>query len=141
MKKLLIATHGKLADGYRSSLSILTGLQDAVEYIDAYVDESDYTPRIQSFIDSIGPEDTGVIFTDIYGGSVFQKVALLLDGRKNVFHITGINLGLVIEILLSDEAITPTYLERVIDTAREGMQLVALGGVSPQPEGENEFFD
>lgn len=65
----------------------------------------------------------------------------MLDGRKNVFHITGINLGLVIEILLSDEAITPTYLERVIDTAREGMQLVALGGASPQPEGENEFFD
>lgn len=68
MKKLLIATHGKLADGYRSSLSILTGLQDAVEYIDAYVDESDYTPRIQSFIDSIGPEDTGSFLQTSTGG-------------------------------------------------------------------------
>ena len=74
MKKLLIATHGQLADGYRSSLSILTGMQDAVEYIDAYVDESDYTPGLQTFIESIGPDDTGIIFTDIYGGSVFQKV-------------------------------------------------------------------
>lgn len=73
MKKLLIATHGKLADGYRSSLSILTGMQDSVEYIDAYVDESDYTPKLQTFIDSVGPDDTGVIFTDIYGGSVFKR--------------------------------------------------------------------
>ena len=141
MKKLLIATHGRLADGYRSSLSILTGMQDSVEYIDAYVDESDYTPKLQAFIDSVGPDDTGVIFTDIYGGSVFQKVALMLEGRQNIFHVTGINLGLVIELLLTDEAITPTYLEEVISAAREGMRLVALEDAGPQPEGEDEFFE
>lgn len=141
MKKLLIATHGRLADGYKSSLSILTGMQDAVEYIDAYVDESDYTPKLQSFIDSIGADDTGVIFTDIYGGSVFQKVALMLEGRENIFHVTGINLGLVIELLLSDEAITKAYLEEVISTARNGMQLVTFEGANPQPGGEEEFFD
>lgn len=141
MKKLLIATHGKLADGYRSSLSILTGMQDSVEYIDAYVDESDYTPKLQAFIDSVGPDDTGVIFTDIYGGSVFQKVALMLEGRQNIFHVTGINLGLVIELLLTDVAITPTYLEEVISAAREGMRLVALEDAGPQPEGEDEFFE
>ena len=141
MKKLLIATHGKLADGYRSSLSILTGMQDSVEYIDAYVDESDYTPKLQAFIDSVGPDDTGVIFTDIYGGSVFQKVALMLEGRQNIFHVTGINLGLVIELLLTDEAITPTDLEEVISAAREGMRLVALEDAGPQPEGEDEFFE
>ena len=141
MKKLLIATHGKLADGYRSSLSILTGMQDSVEYIDAYVDESDYTPKLQAFIDSVGPDDTGVIFTDIYGGSVFQKGALMLEGRQNIFHVTGINLGLVIELLLTDVAITPTYLEEVISAAREGMRLVALEDAGPQPEGEDEFFE
>ena len=135
MKNLLIA------DGYRSSLSILTGMQDSVEYIDAYVDESDYTPKLQAFIDSVGPDDTGVIFTDIYGGSVFQKVALMLEGRQNIFHVTGINLGLVIELLLTDEAITPTYLEEVISAAREGMRLVALEDAGPQPEGEDEFFE
>lgn len=141
MKKLLIATHGQLADGYRSSLSILTGMQDAVEYIDAYVDESDYTPGLQTFIESIGPDDTGIIFTDIYGGSVFQKVALLLDGRQNIFHVTGINLGLVIELLLTDEAITKAYLEEVIHAARDGMQLVTVEGVNCRPGDEEAFFD
>lgn len=140
MKKLLIATHGRLADGYKSSLSILTGMQDAVEYIDAYVDESDYTPKLQSFIDSVGPDDTGIIFTDIYGGSVFQKVALMLEGRKDIFHVTGISLGLVIELLLSDEAITKAYLEEVINAARNGMQLVTFESVKPQSGGEEEFF-
>ena len=126
MKKLLIATHGQLADGYRSSLSILTGMQDAVEYIDAYVDESDYTPGLQTFIESIGPDDTGIIF---------------LDGRQNIFHVTGINLGLVIELLLTDEAITKAYLEEVIHAARDGMQLVTVEGVNCRPGDEEAFFD
>lgn len=115
-------------------------MQDTVEYIDAYVDESDYTPKLQSFIDSVGPDDTGIIFTDIYGGSVFQKVALMLEGRKDIFHVTGISLGLVIELLLSDEAITKAYLEEVINAARNGMQLVTLESVKPQSGGEEEFF-
>ena len=47
MKKILIATHGYLADGFKSSISLLTGGEDAIETICAYVDESDYTARIQ----------------------------------------------------------------------------------------------
>ena len=65
----------------------------------------------------------------------------MLEGRQNIFHVTGINLGLVIELLLTDEAITPTYLEEVISAAREGMRLVALEDAGPQPEGEDEFFE
>lgn len=115
-------------------------MQDAVEYINAYVDESDYTPKLQSFLDSVGSDDTGIIFTDIYGGSVFQKVALMLEGRKNIFHVTGVSLGLVIELLLSEKTITKAYLEEVISAARNGMQLVSLEGANPQPGGEEEFF-
>lgn len=81
MKKILIATHGYLADGFKSSISLLTGGEDAIETICAYVDESDYTARIQTFVDSLSPEDDGVIFTDIYGGSVCQKVALIAPGH------------------------------------------------------------
>ena len=58
MKKILIATHGYLADGFKSSISLLTGGEDAIETICAYVDESDYTERIQAFVDSIGQMTT-----------------------------------------------------------------------------------
>ncbi len=73
MKKILIASHGHLASGIQSSIGILTGNKDAVQAIDAYVDDSDYTQAIQAFLDSVGPNDEAVIFTDIYGGSVFSK--------------------------------------------------------------------
>lgn len=142
MKRLLIATHGYLADGYKSSLGILTGMQDEIEYLDAYVDESDYTPKIDTFIDSVGATDQGVIFTDIYGGSVCQKVALELQTHPNpkVFHISGINLGLVIEILLSDDVLDVAYLNDVIDKARNSMRIIVPEQVVQKPEAD-DFFE
>lgn len=93
MKKVLVASHGHLASGIRSSIEILTGMADMVEAVDCYVDDSDFTPRIQAFIDSVGPEDEAIIFTDIYGGSVFQKVVLMEPEKRGIVHVTGMNLG------------------------------------------------
>lgn len=78
-------------------------MADMVEAVDCYVDDSDFTPRIQAFIDSVGPEDEAIIFTDIYGGSVFQKVVLMEPEKRGIVHVTGMNLGLVIEALLGAE--------------------------------------
>lgn len=141
MKKLLVATHGYLADGFKSSLSILTGQQDQVSYINAYVDESDYTDALRVFIDSVGPDDQGVIFTDIYGGSVCQRVLLQQPGKRGVFHVTGANLGLVIEVLLTDETITREYLEGAIEAARSTMRIVdEEEPQSPQEDSADDFF-
>lgn len=142
MKKLLIATHGYLADGFKSSISLLTGGEEAIQAVCAYVDQSDYTERIQAFIDSIGPEDDGIIFTDIYGGSVCQKVALLTPGHDNVFHISGCNLGLIIEILFAPGRITKESLQATIETARSTMCLVGVEEASSESEGsDDDFFD
>lgn len=142
MKKILIATHGHLADGYKSSLSILAGRQDQVCYVNAYVDDSDYTQAIRAFIDSVGSDDEGVIFTDLHGGSVCQRVALERPGLDGVFHITGANLALVIEVLLTDEKITREYLTSAIEVARSCMRLIEedVSQVSTE-ESPEDFFD
>ena len=45
MRKILVATHGHYADGIRSSISILTGMQDNITFINAYVDDTDFIKR------------------------------------------------------------------------------------------------
>lgn len=52
MTDILIASHGHFASGLQSSLDILTGMGKQVNVIDAYVDDSDYTPKIEEFIKS-----------------------------------------------------------------------------------------
>lgn len=141
MNKYCIATHGYLAKGYQSALSILTGISDNVSFINAYVEEKDWRPRLDTFIASIGEHDTGIIFTDILGGSVFQQVILSLTGNRNILHITGINLGLVIELLFCGDELTAERVQQSIDLARSSMQLVNeistnSGGTSP----DEDFF-
>ena len=84
MRKVLVATHGYLADGIKSSVGILTGREDCITCIDAYVDQSDYTPQLRAFIDSVEEGDEAVIFTDMYGGSVNRENAVQLIPRPNI---------------------------------------------------------
>lgn len=142
MKKVLVASHGHLASGIRSSIEILTGMADMVEAVDCYVDDSDFTPRIQAFIDSVGPEDEAIIFTDIYGGSVFQKVVLMEPEKRGIVHVTGMNLGLVIEALLGAEPVTADSIKQSVELARATMQVVEPPSKSADNEGsDGDFFD
>lgn len=142
MKKVLVASHGHLASGIRSSIEILTGMADMVEAVDCYVDDSDFTPRIQAFIDSVGPEDEAIIFTDIYGGSVFQKVVLMEPEKRGIVHATGMNLGLVIEALLGAEPVTADSIKQSVELARATMQVVEPPSKAADSEGsDGDFFD
>lgn len=142
MKKVLVASHGHLASGIRSSIEILTGMADMVEAVDCYVDDSDFTPRIQAFIDSVGPEDEAIIFTDIYGGSVFQKVVLMEPEKRGIVHVTGMNLGLVIEALLGAEPVTADSIKQRVELARATMQVVEPPSKAADNEGsDGDFFD
>ena len=72
-RKFLIASHGNLAKGFQSSLDILDKGKEAA-VINAYVTPEDYTPIIQTFLQSLGAEEQAIILTDLYGGSVNQKL-------------------------------------------------------------------
>lgn len=125
MKKILVASHGRLADGIKSSVEILTGRQDLITTVSAYVDERDYTADIQAFIDSVGPDDDAVILTDIYGGSVFQKVMLLEPEKKGIVHVTGFNLAAVVETLVRSEPLTPELMDEIVGSASAVMRRMA----------------
>ncbi len=143
MRKVLIATHGYLADGIKSSVSILTGKESCVTCINAYVDERDYSGDLAAFIEGVGPEDEAVIFTDIYGGSVNQKVVSLKPEEKGIFVITGFNLSAVLGVVLSTEALTPAAVEEIVTaSARQLMQMPKKKRVPPPPDeqAEEAFF-
>ncbi|TGD22563.1 PTS sugar transporter subunit IIA [Companilactobacillus suantsaicola] len=121
MKKYLIASHGHLASGLQSSLEILTGMGDKVSVIDAYVDDHDYVPDIKKFIEQLNGE-VGVIFTDLVGGSVNQKVMLEVVGHENVLVISGTNLSIVLSVILEADELTKEKLNGLISQSQ--VQLV-----------------
>ena len=64
-RRVLLASHGHLASGLKSSLQILTGDASAVTAIDAYVDETDFVPTIEEFLAASEEGDETIVFTDL----------------------------------------------------------------------------
>lgn len=112
MTDILIASHGHFASGLKSSVDILTGMGDKIKVIDAYVDKTDYTNKITDFIQNA--KRPAVIFTDLMGGSVNQKVVLAAAKEKDIFVVTQTNLAIVMSVFLDSEELTQEHLQELI---------------------------
>ncbi|HGD6326488.1 TPA: PTS mannose transporter subunit IIA [Streptococcus agalactiae] len=139
-RKFLIGSHGKLASGLQSSIDILTGKGQEIQTIDAYIDDSDYTKSIVEFIDEIAPDEQGLIFTDLLGGSVNQKMAtaVMNSGKNNIFLITNSNLATLLSLLFlkPEEELTKEEIVTVINESQ-----VHLVDLSFKAGSEDDFFD
>lgn len=139
-RKFLIGSHGRLASGLQSSIDILAGMGQSLKIIDAYVDDSDYTSQIDDFIAGVAADEQGLIFTDLLGGSVNQKMvtAVMASGKDNIFLITNSNLATLLSVMFlnPDEALTKDKIVTVINESQ--VQLVDL---SPATDSEDDFFD
>ena len=134
MTDILIASHGHMASGMKSSIEILTGMGAQIVAVDAYVDESDYLPKIRQFIkNATGP---AVIFTDLLGGSVNQKVILECD-HQNIFIVSQMNLAIVMAVLLDTEKLTTQRLQELIKQSQ--VQLVTTKLDNSQTDDEDFF--
>jgi len=138
-RKFLIATHGKLAGGVKSSLDLITGAADNIFLIEAYVDEnSSLEDEIKAVLDQVDDNDELIVFSDIMGGSVTNQI-LQYALQANVHVVSGFNLPLVIEIILAD---TDTPAEEVIaeaiENAKQQMVYVNKLLTSQNQEEEND---
>ena len=140
MKKILIATHGHMASGVKSVAKILLRDDSAITAVDCYVDESDFTPKVQEWIDGIDPEDDAVIFTDLKGGSVCNKIAGMHPEKRGIVHVTGFNLALVLECLITADPITPEFIDAGIQGATALMERVVLEEEAAEDESDDYFF-
>ncbi|HCM88325.1 MULTISPECIES: PTS sugar transporter subunit IIA [Vagococcus] len=137
-RNYLIATHGELAKGIQSSLNILAGKGDDVTVINAYMTDEDYTPVIVDFIKGINENEQGVIFTDLFGGSVNQKVVteVVTAGREDIFILSNVNLAIILSILFLPEesAITTEMIQEAINESQ-----VTLVQTNQNDEAEDIF--
>ena len=137
-RKFLIASHGNLAKGFQSSLDILADKGKELAVINAYVTPEDYTPIIQTFLQSLGAEEQAIILTDLYGGSVNQKIVqeVMTTKPDNVFIISNANLAIDLSLIFLKEGEKLTKEDIQAAIAEAQIQFVEL---NPSNEEENFF--
>jgi fructoselysine/glucoselysine PTS system EIIA component len=99
MRYLLFASHGRLAEGMLSSVEMITGKQENVWTLGAYLDvHVDLKSQIKGVFRKLGEEDELIVVTDIFGGSVNNEFMNLLTDKR-IYLIAGLNLPMVIELV------------------------------------------
>ncbi|MDP4109701.1 MAG: PTS system fructose subfamily transporter subunit IIA [Bacillota bacterium] len=121
MRKFIIAAHAYFADGLKSGLEMIAGENADVFSVCAYVDDGDFTDKIDTIIESFDKDDEILILTDLFGGSVNNEILGKYD-NKNIHLIAGVNLLLAIQLVLGEqENTTEEFITESIEQAKGGM--------------------
>lgn len=115
MRRIILASHGKFAEGLCDSVKMI--MDDERLAISSYGLHSGHSldELLQKIKDEIAchPQDTFFILTDLFGGSVCNSLASLVE-MKRVNILSGMNLCMLLTICLCDETWED---ERVIEKA------------------------
>lgn len=134
--RLLLGSHGHLASGMATAIEILAGPQPHLTILDAYVDQRNIDEELKAYFASVPSEETVVMLSDLYGGSVNQKMYLYLE-RPHTYLIAGVNLALILELCMQSE-VSLTTLHQLMEQSRQ-LQRVVLYDEAPELE-DGEFF-
>ncbi|MDH6368061.1 MULTISPECIES: PTS sugar transporter subunit IIA [Breznakia] len=110
--KFILVSHGSFAKGLVESSQMIAGQQENLVSFGLYPEDdiNDLKNKIETeFLKS--EMDNIVFFTDLFHGSPFNAVVSLM-GKYDIYHITGMNLPLILEALMArmNEDITPAEL-------------------------------
>jgi PTS system mannose-specific IIA component len=96
---LVLVTHGRLAEEFRSALEHVVGPQKAIETISIGPDD-DMDVRRQDIMDAVNSTDDGngvIILTDMFGGTP-SNLSISVMSRSNTEVIAGVNLPMLIKL-------------------------------------------
>lgn len=116
MYKIIVATHGELADGLKNTLGMFSN--DTKEVYTVNLTESgveNFRDKVVKLISEIYEDDKQIlVLADLFGGTPFNIAVMEIKGKyPNVEIIAGVNLPILIEATLmrdSDLSITVNSL-------------------------------
>ena len=133
---MILLTHGDLATGIIQSAQLILGKTPNLFSISIGLDETveDIINEIKKIEASFFEEKPIIIVTDIPGGSTTQAAIKVIEGQKDKYLITGLNLGLLLTLvalpLTKDRTDNLIKLKNAVLEAKNTIQIV-----------DNLFFD
>jgi len=123
-RKIILASHHKLADGMADTLNFITGGLVDLSVLSAYMDNDPIENKISELMDESSDTEI-VVLTDMTAGSVNQKF-FSYRTRPHTHIISGVNLPLALSISMepSDKYLTQERVEKLISQAKESIVYV-----------------
>jgi len=144
VQHIYVASHGPFAQGLVNSLSLLIGDEHGVTPVCAYEGEIVTTEQLEQTLENLILQANGeevVIFTDLLGGSINNSAVRVLMRHHNVFVVAGINMTLLLEFLLCEEASTEAAIIYATKAARESIVFINQLITEQSSDSQGESHD
>jgi len=133
----LLISHGKLAEGILSACQIILGQKKNLFAINMYEDDESLENKLTNlFQEKDITSNELIIITDMFGGSVNQKIIQLFDLKTNIV-LTGMNLPMILELLTHDS--TKLNMENIRDIINQTQKQIILVNDFMEKIDEDEF--
>lgn len=98
--KLVLAGHGNYASGVASAVSMLSGNEEAVSFVDftPIVSPDEFESRLRGVAEC---SEEVVIICDLVGGTPYNRACVIAHGNDQVKVVAGMNLAAILEAALS----------------------------------------
>lgn len=118
--KIVIATHGKFAEGILGSAELILGKQDNIEVINCYLDsEENYDSIFNEVVQKHDyQKENLLVITDLLGGSVNNEFLKKIE-KYPFFLISGLNLYLLLEVLIKRDNIDLVTIKEIVENSKD----------------------
>lgn len=128
MKRILILTHGKLSNGFKSAHEVISAAESSLTTVS--LDPSDspesLNEKIKNVLESWDKDDLKIVLTDIPYGSTSLTVMPWITTTPNLYVISGLNLALLLGVSMQE--FTPGHeteeLQALIEQAKQTVTLL-----------------
>lgn len=108
--KILIVGHGEYSTGIKSSIKLLTGVDENIDAINLNdeLTHDEFTLKVQKYVTE---NNDLIIFADITGGAPFQitsREILLNENSNNQYVIGGVSVACILDIVMNTVVINST---------------------------------
>ncbi len=106
---MILTGHGNFGSGLYSSVKLISGEKEnfvVCDFVEGMGADEDLMPMLEKAVADLSATCDGVlIFTDLKGGSPFQKAVTVAYGKENIEVVAGSNLPMILEASMAREFI------------------------------------
>jgi len=139
MRKIILASHGELANGMKMSVEMIAGEQDNL-YAVSMCGTMGPQDVLQKVKEILAEDETcqAILITDLSGGSVNTALSELLR-EERCSLVSGMNIMLVLDIVMSDES---SNIDEILESALRDAKktILNVGEMLNSQEEEGEMF-
>lgn len=99
--KIILVSHGSYSKGLYETMEMVLGPQEDLSYVGLYPEQGidELKANIVKELNKADEGEEVLVLTDLFYGSPFNAMVQLMN-TYDVYHMTGINVPLLMEILL-----------------------------------------